>query len=63
MTLRSSCVRARTGWTHYAIARDPGLEAHLRDLETRAARSEESARLLAECSWLRRQTAVVEPGR
>ncbi|MGW7327344.1 DUF6247 family protein [Streptomyces sp. NPDC054840] len=56
----------RLWWTQYAIARDPGLEAHLRDLEARAAKSEdpgESARLLAEYSRLRRQAAGVEPGR
>ncbi|MFI8294071.1 hypothetical protein ACIGBL_33545 [Streptomyces sp. NPDC085614] len=56
----------RLWWTQYAIARDPGLEAHLRDLEARAAKSEdpeESARFLAEYSRSRRQAAAVEPGR
>ncbi|GHB75272.1 hypothetical protein GCM10010347_52040 [Streptomyces cirratus] len=52
-------------WTQYAIARDPGLEAHLHDLEARAATSEEaeeSARLLAEYSRLRRAAGAVDPG-
>lgn len=55
----------RLWWTQYAIARDPGLEVHLHDLEARAAKSEdpeESARLLGEYSRLRRQAAAVEPG-
>ncbi|MFD9216236.1 DUF6247 family protein [Streptomyces sp. NPDC059544] len=55
----------RLWWTQYAIARDPRLEAHLQDLEARAAKSEnpnESARLLAEYSRLRRKAAAVEPG-
>ncbi|MFH7600633.1 DUF6247 family protein [Streptomyces racemochromogenes] len=55
----------RLWWTQYAIARDPALEAHLRDLEARAAKSEdteESTRLLAEYSRLRRASASVEPG-
>lgn len=56
----------RLWWTQYAIARDPGLEAHLRDVEARAATSKdpaESTRLLAEYSSLRRQAGAVEPGR
>lgn len=56
----------RLWWTQYAIARDPGLEAHLNDLQARAAKSEdlhESARLLAEYSRLRRAAGLVEPGR
>lgn len=43
----------RLWWTQYAIARAPGLAAHLRDLEARAAKSEdpeESARLVASTS-------------
>ncbi|WP_030723816.1 hypothetical protein [Streptomyces sp. NRRL F-2580] len=58
----------RLWWTQYALAlaRGLGLEAHLLDLETRAAQSEgpqESTALLAEYSRLRRQAAAVEPGR
>jgi hypothetical protein len=56
----------RLWWTQYAIARDPRLEAHLHDLEARAAKSddpEESAALLAEFSRLRHQAAGTEPGR
>ncbi|MFF4182718.1 hypothetical protein ACFYZ9_05980 [Streptomyces sp. NPDC001691] len=55
----------RLWWTQYAIARDPALEEHLRDLEARAAKSEEpqeSARLLAEYSRLRHEAAATEPG-
>ncbi|MFK0259620.1 hypothetical protein [Streptomyces sp. NPDC090445] len=55
----------RLWWTQYAIARDPSLEAHLHDLEARAAKAEdaeESALLLAEYSRLRRAAAAVEPG-
>ncbi|MGW7157296.1 hypothetical protein [Streptomyces sp. NPDC054887] len=56
----------RLWWTQYAIARDPNLEGHLRDLEARAVKSEdaqESAALLAEYSRLRHQASAVEPGR
>ncbi|GGT67151.1 DUF6247 family protein [Streptomyces purpureus] len=56
----------RLWWTEYAIARDPGLADHLRDLEARAATSEdpaESARLLDEYSRLRHEAAHAEPGR
>ncbi|MFJ6636729.1 DUF6247 family protein [Streptomyces sp. NPDC091376] len=52
-------------WTQYAIARDPSLEAHLHDLQARAAKSEDSddsTRLLAEYSRLRSKAAAVEPG-
>lgn len=55
----------RLWWTQYAISRDPALEAHLHGLEARASCSEdpeESARLLAEYSRLRRAAAAVEPG-
>ncbi|GAA0305824.1 hypothetical protein GCM10010302_50610 [Streptomyces polychromogenes] len=55
----------RLWWTQYAIARDPALEEHLRDLEVRASKSEdpdESARLLGEYSRLRRAAAALEPG-
>ncbi|MFJ8214838.1 hypothetical protein [Streptomyces sp. NPDC096033] len=55
----------RLWWTQYAISRDPALEAHLHDLEARASSSEdpeESARLLAEYSRLRRAAAAVKPG-
>ncbi|MGW0315133.1 DUF6247 family protein [Streptomyces flavidovirens] len=55
----------RLWWTQYAIARTPALEARLRDLEARAAKSEdpeESARLLDEYSRLRHEAAAVEPG-
>ncbi|MEU6895367.1 hypothetical protein ABZ934_27025 [Streptomyces sp. NPDC046557] len=55
----------RLWWTQYAIARDPALEEHLRDLEARAAKSEdpqESARLLEEYSRLRHEAGAVEPG-
>lgn len=55
----------RLWWTQYAVARDPALEGHLRDLEARAAKSEdadESARLLEEYSRLRHEAAAVEPG-
>ncbi|WP_369689045.1 hypothetical protein [Streptomyces sp. Wb2n-11] len=50
--------------TQYAIARTPGLEAHLADLEARAAQSQnpkESEALLAEFSRLRRQAAGQPP--
>lgn len=53
-------------WTRYAIARDPDLENHLRELESRAAKSEdpeESTRLLAEYSRLWHAAGGVEPGR
>ncbi|WP_327686570.1 DUF6247 family protein [Streptomyces sp. NBC_00467] len=53
-------------WTQYAIARDPGLEAHLADLQARAAKEDdpqESGRLLAEYSRLRAIASAVEPGR
>ena len=52
-------------WTQYAIARDPVLEAHLTDLQARAAKEDdpgESTRLLAEYSRLRALAAAVEPG-
>ncbi|KJY17670.1 MULTISPECIES: DUF6247 family protein [Streptomyces] len=55
----------RLWWTQYAISRDPALDAHLHELEARASSSEdpeESARLLAEYSRLRRAAAAVEPG-
>lgn len=55
----------RLWWTQYAIARSPALEEHLRDLEARAAKTddvEESARLLEEYSRLRHEAAAVEPG-
>ncbi|MGW7195651.1 hypothetical protein [Streptomyces chryseus] len=56
----------RLWWTQYAIARDPELEGHLRDLEARVVKCEdaqESAALLAGYSRLRHQAAAVEPGR
>ncbi|MFE2545165.1 hypothetical protein [Actinacidiphila glaucinigra] len=56
----------RLWWTEYAIARDPGLSAHLHRLVARAAKSEdpeESAGLLSEYSRLRREAATVKPGR
>ncbi|MFD4377514.1 DUF6247 family protein [Streptomyces sp. NPDC058486] len=55
----------RLWWTQYAIARNPALEAHMNDLQVRAAKSDvpqESAGLLAEYSRLRRAAAEVEPG-
>lgn len=55
----------RLWWTQYAIARDPALDARLRDLEARAAESEDperSLRLLEEYSRLRHEAAESEPG-
>ncbi|MCX4692382.1 DUF6247 family protein [Streptomyces sp. NBC_01408] len=56
----------RLWWTQYAIARDPELDAHMRDLEARAAKSEdpeESMALLEEYSRLRHEAADRKPGR
>ncbi|MFD4593198.1 hypothetical protein [Streptomyces rubiginosohelvolus] len=55
----------RLWWTQYAIARNPVLDSHLRDLEARAAKSEdpdESLRLLEEYSRLRQEAAERKPG-
>lgn len=55
----------RLWWTQYAIVRNPVLDAHLRDLEARAAESEdpeESIRLLEEYSRLRHEAAERKPG-
>ncbi|MCJ1678450.1 hypothetical protein MTF65_14050 [Streptomyces sp. APSN-46.1] len=55
----------RLWWTQYAIARDPVLDSHMRDLEARAAKSEdpgESLRLLEEYSRLRHEAGEREPG-
>ncbi|MFJ6434327.1 hypothetical protein [Streptomyces sp. NPDC091416] len=55
----------RLWWTQYAIARNPGFDSHLRDLEARAAKSEdpeESIRLLEEYSRLRHEAAERKPG-
>ncbi|MGP2436738.1 DUF6247 family protein [Streptomyces sp. JW3] len=52
-------------WGAYAIARDPGLDAHLADLERRAAESTdliEAKALLEEASNIRYQAQRVEPG-
>lgn len=55
----------RLWWTQYAIARNPVLDSHLRDLEARAAKSEDpekSIRLLEEYSRLRHEAAERQPG-
>ncbi|MBT2410957.1 hypothetical protein J7I94_10325 [Streptomyces sp. ISL-12] len=52
-------------WGAYAIARDPALEAHLRDLEHRAGESADLTQaraLLEEASNIRYQAQRVEPG-
>lgn len=55
----------RPWWTQYAIARNAVLDSHLRDLEARAAKSEdpeEPCRLLEEYSRLRHEAAERKPG-
>ncbi|MFJ9376004.1 hypothetical protein [Streptomyces sp. NPDC101455] len=52
-------------WIEYAIARDPKLDAHLHDLEHRAAESTDIAEarvLLDEASKIRHQAVRTEPG-
>ncbi|MDT0613890.1 hypothetical protein RM812_27230 [Streptomyces sp. DSM 40712] len=52
-------------WGAYAIARDPKLEAHLTELEQRAAESTdlvEARALLEEASNIRYQAQRMEPG-
>ncbi|MER7787654.1 hypothetical protein [Streptomyces sp. NPDC097640] len=53
-------------WGEYAIARDPKLDAHVRDVEARAAECADLAEaktLLEEASSIRHQALRVEPGR
>lgn len=52
-------------WVEYAIARDPKLDAHLHDLEIRAAQSTDIAAaraLLEEASKIRHKALRTEPG-
>ncbi|GHD99944.1 DUF6247 family protein [Streptomyces alanosinicus] len=52
-------------WVEYAIARDPKLDAHLCDLEHRAAESTDIAEakaLLEEASTIRYRALRTEPG-
>ncbi|MER6106511.1 DUF6247 family protein [Streptomyces sp. NPDC001832] len=52
-------------WGEYAIARDPGLDAHVADLEARAADCTDLAEakaLLEEASNIRHQALRMEPG-
>ncbi|GEC09252.1 hypothetical protein SSP24_69070 [Streptomyces spinoverrucosus] len=52
-------------WIEYAIARDPKLDAHLHDLEHRAAESTDIAEakaLLEEASKIRHKALRTEPG-
>ncbi|MEV0184939.1 DUF6247 family protein [Streptomyces sp. NPDC050625] len=52
-------------WVEYAIARDPKLDAHLQDLELRAAESTDSAEakaFLEEASKIRHRALRTEPG-
>ena len=52
-------------WIEYAIARDPKLDAHLHDLEHRAAEATDTAEakvLLEEASKIRHQALRTEPG-
>ncbi|MCX4906750.1 DUF6247 family protein [Streptomyces sp. NBC_00878] len=52
-------------WCEYAIARDPRLDAHVRDLHRRAAETADFAEaqaLLEEVSKIRYRTRELEPG-
>lgn len=52
-------------WIEYAIARDPELDAHLHDLELRAAESTditEARALLEEAAKIRHRALRMEPG-
>lgn len=52
-------------WIEYAIARDPKLDAHLHDLEHRAAEATDIAEaraLLEEASKIRHEALRAEPG-
>ncbi|MFD3587045.1 DUF6247 family protein [Streptomyces sp. NPDC058683] len=52
-------------WIEYAIARDPELDAHLHDLELRAAESTDIAEaraLLEEAAKIRHRALRTEPG-
>jgi hypothetical protein len=52
-------------WGEYAIARDPKLDAHMKDLHRRASEStdvEEAKALLEEASNIRYQVRRLEPG-
>lgn len=52
-------------WSQYAIARDPGLDTRLSDLEHRAAETADTAEakaLLEEASNIRHQVRRLEPG-
>jgi hypothetical protein len=53
-------------WGEYAIARDPKLDAHVTDLEARAAECTdltEAKALLEEASNIRDRALRIEPGR
>lgn len=52
-------------WGEYAIARDAGLDAHMKDLHRRAAEStdiEKAKALLEEASHIRHEVRRLEPG-
>ncbi|WP_245790497.1 hypothetical protein [Streptomyces monashensis] len=52
-------------WGEYAMARDPELDAHVHDLELRAAESTDGAEaraLLEEASKIRHRVQKLEPG-
>ncbi len=52
-------------WGEYALARDPELDAHVRDLQHRAAESTDIAEartLLEEVSKIRHRVQKLEPG-
>ncbi|MCX4485832.1 hypothetical protein OG890_18055 [Streptomyces anulatus] len=52
-------------WGEYAIARDPKLDAHMKDLHRRASEASdyaEATALLEEASNIRHQVRVLEPG-
>lgn len=52
-------------WAEYALARDPGLDRHVRDLEERAAEStapDKAKALLEEAARIHQQAARLGPG-
>ena len=52
-------------WTEFALARDPDLDRHVRELEERAAGAatyDQALQLLTQAAHLRREAAKAEPG-
>ena len=52
-------------WAEFAIARDPSLDRHIHDLESRAAdatTNTEATQLLTQAAHLRREAGKAEPG-